>query len=317
MIGALLTTSVPIMIAIDHLWSDHFLFRLLDISVLLGLVVVIFYVSFWINSYFYKTSIVKIILVNLLAFVVLSIISISIHIPIWEITTRFPLIFYIRDEIVRNITIFIVSYLAAKFYIKNLENQQIKTAFDELQNENLTNQVRGLMQQINPHFFFNTLNTLSGLVQESPEKSEIFIDKLSQVFRYVLKMQENNIVLLREELKFADDYFYLLKMRFDDKIFIRFNLENIDTEKVVPLCTQLLIENVIKHNKMNKQNPLIIEISNNDNYLIISNNICLQNGVNSTGLGLKNLNRRCQLLSQKSIIIEQTDILFCVKVPLI
>ncbi len=137
MIGALLTTSVPIMIAIDHLWSDHFLLRLLDISVLLGLVVIIFYVSFWINSYFYKSSIVKIIIVNLLALIVLSIISISIHIPIWKITTHLPIPFYVRDEIVRNLTIFIVSYLAAKFYNRNIENQQIKTAYEELRNENL------------------------------------------------------------------------------------------------------------------------------------------------------------------------------------
>jgi len=317
MIGALLTTSVPIMIAIDHLWSDHFLFRLLDISVLLGLVVIIFYVSFWINSYLYKSSIVKIIIVNLLALIVLSIISISIHLPIWKITTHLPIPFYVRDEIVRNLTIFIVSYLAAKFYNRNIENQQIKTAYEELQNENLTNQVRGLMQQINPHFFFNTLNTLSGLVQESPEKSEEFIDKLSQVFRYVLKMQENSKVLLTEELKFADDYFYLLKMRFEDKIFLESNIEQLGNELIAPLSTQLLIENVIKHNRMNRQFPLKIEFTLENDYLKVCNSYYPQKSDNSNGMGLKNLNKRCEILSGKSIVIEQTEQYFCVKVPLI
>ncbi len=173
------------------------------------------------------------------------------------------------------------------------------------------------MQQINPHFFFNTLNTLSGLVQENPEKSEEFIDKLSQVFRYVLKMQENSKVLLTEELKFADDYFYLLKMRFEDKIFLESNIEQLGNKLIAPLSTQLLIENVIKHNRMNRQLPLKIEFTLENDYLKVCNSYYPQKSDNSNGMGLKNLNKRCEILSGKSIIIEQTEEYFCVKVPLI
>jgi len=317
LIGSLLSTIIPVMVAIDHLREGQFLLRFLDISALFFLVVGVFYISFWINIKYYKSVKIKLILLNLLVLIIVSILSISIHFPIWKSTTHIPIVFYIRDEIVRNTTIFIVSYLAAKFYIRTIENQQIKTAFNELQNENLSNQVRGLMQQINPHFFFNTLNTLSGLVQESPEKSEVFIDKLSQVFRYVLKMQENSSVLVSEELKFAEDYFYLLKMRFEDKLFLAFNIQESGNENIAPLCTQLLIENVIKHNCMNRQFPVKIEIETDADYLKICNTFYPQKSNNSNGFGLKNLNKRCELLAGKSIIIEQTETLFCVKVPFI
>jgi len=317
LIGSLLSTIIPITVAVDHLHEGQFLLRFIDISALFCLVVNIFYISFWINIKYYKLTKIKLFFLNFLVLIIVSILSISIHFPIWKSTTHIPIVFYIRDEIVRNSTIFIVSFLAVKFYIKNIENQQIKIAFNELQNENLSNQVRGLMQQINPHFFFNTLNTLSGLVQESPEKSEVFIDKLSQVFRYVLKMQENSKVSVSEELKFAEDYFYLLKMRFEDKLFLESNIQQSVNGYVAPLCTQLLIENVIKHNRMNRQFPVKIEIEIEADYLKICNTLYPQKNLNSTGFGLKNLNKRCELLAGKSIIVEQTETLFCVKVPLI
>ena len=315
--GSLLATIIPIMVAIDHIGEGQFLLRLIDICALYCLVTVVFYISLLINLKWHKTLRIKLFLLNFSVLSLISLISILIHFAIWKVTTHIPLEFYIRDEIIRNLTIFIVSYLATKFYINNIENQQIKAAYDELQNENLTNQVRGLMQQINPHFFFNTLNTLSGLVQESPEKSEVFIDKLSQVFRYVLKMQENSKVPLEEELRFAEDYFYLLKMRFEDKIFLEINIEQSVNEHVAPLCTQLLIENVIKHNRMNRQFPVKIEIQVENDYLKVCNTLYLQTNNSSTGFGLRNLNKRCELLSGRSIVIEQDEHLFCVKVPMI
>ncbi len=317
LIGSLLSTIFPIMVALDHLSDGNFLLKLIDVTVLFSLVTSLFYASIWINLKWYKISKIKLLLLNFLFFSILTFLSILIHLPIWKNTTHIPIIFYIRDEFVRNITIFIVSYLAAKFFIKNIENQQIKIAFNELKNENLSSQVRGLMQQINPHFFFNTLNTLSGLVQESPEKSELFIDKLSKVFRYVLKMQENDIVLLEEEMQFAHDYFYLLKMRFDEKLFFKSDIAQTDNFYIVPLCTQLLIENAIKHNRMNRQFPMEIQIFKEIDYLVVCNTLNSQKTDNSLGLGLKNLNKRCELLAKRPIQIEQINNLFCVKVPLI
>jgi two-component system, LytTR family, sensor kinase len=173
------------------------------------------------------------------------------------------------------------------------------------------------MNQISPHFFFNTLNTLSGLIQENPEKSEVFIDKLSQVFRYILNMQENSHVSLADEIRFARDYAFLLKVRFEDKLIINFNLDPDNLIRVPSLCTQLLIENVIKHNRMNLQFPVTINLTEENGYLKVCNNSYPQLIENSTGLGLKNLNRRSELLSGKPILIEKTEERFCVLVPLI
>jgi LytS/YehU family sensor histidine kinase len=173
------------------------------------------------------------------------------------------------------------------------------------------------MNQINPHFFFNTLNTLSGLIQENPGKSELFIDKLSQVFRYILNMQENSQVQLSDEIRFARDYAFLLNVRFDDKLKINFGDVDKIAAKVPSLCSQLLIENVIKHNRMNQQFPVTINFTTENGFLKVCNNLYPQIIENSTGLGLKNLNRRSELLSGKPILIEKTDNSFCVQVPLI
>ena len=301
----------------DQIGEKNFILRLTDVIVLFLLVIVIFYSSFWLNIKWSKLTTPHKITYNFLFLFLISLVSIYIHRPIWKFATHIPVGFYVRDEFVRNFTILLISFFAVKFYKKNIENQEIKNAYTELQNKHLSSQVTGLMQQINPHFFFNTLNTLSGLVQESPEKSEVFIDKLSRVFRYVLKMQENNKVLLTEELNFAEDYIYLLKMRFDDKLIIVFNVQQDINAKIPTLCTQFLIENVIKHNKINRQFPVQIVIEIQNDYLKISNTLALQKSSNSIGIGLKNLNQRSELLSGKSIIVDQSDKLFSVSVPLI
>lgn len=315
--GSLLTTIIPITVAIDHLQSQHFLLRLADITLLFFITSLVFYISFLLNLRFYKLNIFRRLTINIAAFGLLSFLSISVHLPVWKVTTHIPVIFYFRDEIIRNLTIFIVSSLAARYYYNNVEIQMVKLLNSELKNENLTNQVNGLMQQINPHFFFNSLNTLSGLVQENPEKSEVFISKLSQVFRYVLKMQENSRALLADELNFAEDYFYLLKMRFEDKINLTINIDDNRHQMVPSLCTQLLIENVIKHNRMSRQMPVDIQISIEDGFLVVCNTWFPQQSNASTGLGLTNLNKRSELLCGKPIEIKKSQNLFCVKVPML
>ena len=163
-IGGLLTTIIPISILIENMRDGFFPFRIINLVLLILLVILIFYSSLWINLRWYKTSLVKVFTINVISVIIITSISILIHFPFWKLTLPVPLQHYIIDEIVRNITIFIASYLAAKYYLKNIENNQIKIALTELEKENLSNQVRSLTQQINPHFFFNTLNTLSGLV---------------------------------------------------------------------------------------------------------------------------------------------------------
>jgi two-component system, LytTR family, sensor kinase len=318
LIGTVLLTLIPFTITMDHREDSFFFLSMISLGVLFVLVVLIFYFSLYLNLCVFKSSKKKILLVNIVAFLVVTTVSICIHYPLWERTPQEAVSYYVRDDVVRNIIIFIASFLAAKYYMNLMESQRIQMSLAELEKENLSNQVRGLMQQINPHFFFNALNTLSGIVRESPDKSEKFIDKLSQVFRYVLRLQDYEIMSLDEELKFMNDYIYLLKIRFEDMLQI--NIDNhADAHglQIVPLCTQLLLENVIKHNRINRQMPMVINVTIDNDYLTICNSYLPKIVLNSNKLGLKNLDKRCEMLAGRNIVVEQSERKFCVRVPLI
>ena len=315
--GALLLSLMPLNFALDSFMMPGFYLRLFDVALLFLLVSAMFYAGITLNLKWSDASSLKKLLYHLVLYVVGTLVCIAVHFPIWRITSHIPLPFYFKDEIVRNLIVLLLSFFAVRFYVKTTENQQLKEDYADLQTQHLNSQLNALMNQINPHFFFNTLNTLSGLIQENPEKSELFLDKLSHVFRYILNMQENSHVLLSEEIKFARDYGFLLNVRFEDKLRINFGKVDQVNARVPSLCSQLLIENVIKHNRMNQQFPLLITFAEENGYLKICNNFNPQLNENSTGLGLKNLNRRSEILSGKPIVIEKTDELFCVKVPLI
>jgi sensor histidine kinase YesM len=305
------------MFAFDAFRNPDFHLRLLDVVMLYVLVVSMFFMCIWFNLKWHHLSKLKKLLLNTLIYLLFTLLNIALHYPVWKITSHIPIQFYIKDEIVRNLIILLVSFFIVRFYLKATENQMLKEANSDLQNQHLNNQLTALMNQINPHFFFNTLNTLSGLVQENPEKSGVFIDKLSQVFRYILNMQETSHVSLADEVRFARDYAFLLKVRFEDKLIININLDPDHRIQVPSLCTQLLIENVIKHNRMNNHFPVTIWLTEEKGYLKVCNTYYPQKSEYSSGLGLKNLNRRSELLSGKPIFIEKTEETFCVLVPLI
>ena len=187
----------------------------------------------------------------------------------------------------------------------------------KLREEKLKFQYETLKNQVRPHFLFNSLNTLSSLV-ENNDQADQFIRKLSGIYRYMLDNIEKDLVELEEELKFASDYFSLQQIRDENKI----RLEKPDSTgyqfKILPISLQILIENALKHNSATREDPLIIRISlDEDDYIVVSNN--MQKKMNlerSNGIGLKNLGERVKLASGRSLIIgEGRD--FVVKVPLI
>ena len=315
--GALLLSLMPLSFALDSFMMPGFYLRLLDVLLLFLLMSAMFFAGITLNLKWSSAYAPKKLIYNLVFYLFGTLVCVAVHFPIWKVTSHIPLPFYVKDEIVRNLIIVLVSFFAVRLYVKASENQQLKEDYADLQTQHLNSQLTALMNQINPHFFFNTLNTLSGLIQENPEKSELFIDKLSQVFRYILNMQENSQVMLSDEIRFARDYAFLLNVRFEDKLKINFgDVDKIDA-KVPSLCSQLLIENVIKHNRMNQQFPVTINFTRENDYLKVCNNLSPQIIENSTGLGLKNLNRRSELLSGKPILVEKTEQSFCVLIPLI
>jgi len=315
LIAGVLVALTPFFIALDHGRS------LLDPIVLFILSGMVAGGSFFLNSFYLTTFPVrKRIIINIIVYLLLTGLCILIHKPLWDsMTAEFHIEQpFIRDEFLRNALIFSISYLIALFYLYRIKNKEIEHELEFVKQENLTTQVESLKQQMNPHFFFNALNTLSGLIREDSTRSIEFLDSLSQVFRYVLSMQDKNLVYLKEELAFADAFIFMQKIRFEDKFQVTMELDRDDNDQIVSLSLQLLLENAIKHNNMTRSNPLIIRIYRQNDFLVVENNIQPKlKGVESTRIGLRNLETRCRLLVGKSIEITHTDTLFQVKVPLI
>jgi sensor histidine kinase YesM len=188
----------------------------------------------------------------------------------------------------------------------------------KLREENLIFQNETLKTQINPHFLFNNLNTLSSLISNRPEVAETFLSRLSSIYRYIIENSTKNRVTLNEELSFISDYFYLYKIRDDDKIMLNIDIKETDSYFVLPVSLQVLVENAIKHNRATREEPLKISVFLEGNNVVVRNNMQkMASQIRSTGIGLKNLSERVRLVSGKSMIVEDTGDFFTVKIPLL
>lgn len=199
--------------------------------------------------------------------------------------------------------------------------EAMKARSEELEKQKLLNEIALLKTQVNPHFLFNSLSILSSLVHVSADLSEQFIDQLSRSYRYILEQKDYTLVALRTELEFIRSYAFLLKIRFENKFDLRIQLdqETLDTRKIAPLTLQLLIENAVKHNRMSAKEPLVVEVTTEDDILIVKNALQPRpTPEKSTGTGLKNIVSRYALLTDRLVQAGKTDDgFFVVKVPLL
>jgi two-component system, LytTR family, sensor kinase len=191
--------------------------------------------------------------------------------------------------------------------------------YEQLQRQITISQLETLKNQVNPHFLFNSLNTLITIIPENSEKAVGFVKQLSKVYRYILEMKEDNITSLENELEFLDAYIFLLKERFGDNLII--NIEDSahlnNYWYLVPLSLQILLENAIKHNIVSNHKPLTIDIKIENKKLIFKNNFQLKNQVQEgTGIGLQNIQKRYKLLSNEPVEIIKTAEYFIVVLPL-
>ena len=179
-------------------------------------------------------------------------------------------------------------------------------------------QLKALKSQLSSHFLFNNLNTITSLVFKDSEASENYIRGLAKVYNYSLNSYHTKLVTLKEELTMLESYLLLLKTRYGHFFDYTLNIEEQKmSSKVPPLTLQMLVENAVKHNVMNANNVLQIDISNNKDFIIISNNLTeTPKHVSSFHIGLKNIEARYQLLRQKGISITQ-EADFSVKIPLL
>lgn len=212
-------------------------------------------------------------------------ISLSSSVPIWVVATRLTmasLIFAVFQQALR------VTKQQESLYAQNLL----------LQTEKLKSELETMKQQINPHFLFNSLNTLIDLIEEDQRKAVGFVRVFSNLYRVVLQSSRRDFVSLEDELTFLNDYWELLKIRFDGAVHLSVNIpDEIRKVLIPPLSLQLLIENAVKHNKATSEAPLRIEVFETNNTLIVQNNINPKPFVShSEGLGLMNLQKRFSLL---------------------
>jgi two-component system, LytTR family, sensor kinase len=196
--------------------------------------------------------------------------------------------------------------------------QDALNSVQKLREENLIFQNETLKNQVNPHFLFNSLNTLSSLIGSHPETAEEFILKLSSIYRYILENSVKDKVPLTAELDFIRDYFFLHKIRDDGKIDLAVTVQYQDKYEILPVSLQILVENAIKHNKATMEEPLKISIYIESGMIAVKNNLQRRaTQMKSTEIGLKNLSVRVKLISDKDLVIEETNEHFIVKVPLL
>ncbi|MFI3333501.1 MAG: histidine kinase [Rikenellaceae bacterium] len=214
----------------------------------------------------------------------------------------------------------IVSILYSQIYTLLSQRQNIILENEQLRSESINAQYNMLMSQINPHFFFNSLNSLSMLVRErDEERSLIYIDQLSYTFRYILQNRESTLTTLSEEMKFVEAYIYLFKIRYADKLFFDIDIDRrYDDYRIPALSLQPLLDNAVKHNTILSSRPFHVSISVEGGVMKISNRKYPKlEAEPSTGVGLENLRRRWLLIASRSIEVEQNDDQFIVKLPLL
>jgi sensor histidine kinase YesM len=188
----------------------------------------------------------------------------------------------------------------------------------QLKLEKRNSELQGLKEQLSPHFFFNTLNTLSSLIRTGDKSDSLeFVDSLSDVYRYILDSQTNDTVKISEEIDFVKSYMFLLKKRFGNSIEYCIDINSQMTDKYIPpLSIQILIENAVKHNVFTERQPLIVRIEQQIASIIVTNNMHSKSNSEGHGIGLSNLNKRIQLLVGKEIIIHSDQSTFSVSIPI-
>lgn len=216
------------------------------------------------------------------------------------------------------INLFLHLVNAILFFFREYRQKWLEA--EELRSNSEQAQLQLIKSQINPHFLFNNLNVLSGmLIKDNPEANR-FIEEFSKVYRYILNNQQKELVELRSELEFIQPYLFLLNKRFDKALLININIpEQYHSWYVVPAALQMLIENAIKHNIVSRQKPLQIDIhANGSQVLVVKNN--LQPRLErepSTRIGLKNIQKRYELICGKSVLVQKTGSAFEVSLPLL
>jgi LytS/YehU family sensor histidine kinase len=214
--------------------------------------------------------------------------------------------------------LFVTHVYETVFMMKEQQGEQVKNA--ELSRAKAEAELSALKNQIDPHFMFNSLNTLSYLITRDSQKAFMFTENLAEVYRYILTQKEQSLVLLEDELAFTQKYTDLLHLRFGNALRIKQHF-NGSTEKdflIPPTSVFVAFENAVKHNELNEQSPLQIDVDVREGNLFITNSIRERKTLqHSSRIGLKNLDDRFRIITGKGIIAGREENKFVISFPLI
>ncbi|MBC7889941.1 MAG: histidine kinase [Ferruginibacter sp.] len=220
--------------------------------------------------------------------------------------------------IITGAVFFLVNVYETVFAVRDMAADKINR--EQLERAKAEAELEALKNQVDPHFIFNSLNTLSYLIETKPVKAKQFNDNLADVYRYILQNKARDLVLLKDEIYFLQDYFSLLKMRFEEAVMMNMDIpiELYDQYLIPPISLQVLVENAVKHNEFSDNAPLKIEVSLEDDILAVSNIVRKKAaGKPSSKIGLRNLSERYKLTADKLLTVKEEENKFLVYLPLL
>ncbi len=215
------------------------------------------------------------------------------------------------------IGVFTLTILEIHFQIRASKEKEIEN--ERLNQENLSLKYVQLKNQINPHFLFNSLSILSALTKSNQDNALLFIQNLSDIYRYVLFQDQKDLVPLKEELEFIKSFIEILQSRYDEGLQVNFNIDDASLSKqIIPMTLQLLIENAVKHNIVDERSPLVVDIKSEGNELVVCNNLNKKIAIaRRNKIGLDMIRKRYRIVNSSEIIVTHEKDRFIVKIPLI
>lgn len=210
---------------------------------------------------------------------------------------------------------FILFYIFNSYHKRNeLKKENLNLSVSKIQ---LSQEYQELKNQINPHFLFNNLNTMISFIEENPKKAIAFGHHLAGVYRHYLKNSNEDFISLIDELSFIQNYLDIYKAKFNKSLEFAIPTEISKSDFILSSVLQELIDNVFKHNIIDAEHIMKIDISINDDFLVITNSKVLKNKIDSTKMGLNNISKRYELLTNQKLIINDSDIVFEVQIPIL
>lgn len=255
--------------------------------------------------------------VNVVLFILIDLALVRFHLAVFDPFTPERLFRFIFN--LSFILEAILVILVSQIYRLLFKNYRVKIENEMLLKTNAEARYEALKNQVNPHFLFNSFNTVNSLIGDDPQKAVDYVNNMSDVFRYVLESSEKSHVTVDRELRFIEAYARMLKGRHGDKIEFVFDVHEQHLSCLMPpMALQILIENAVKHNVISKSKHLNIRIFSENDTLAVSNKLQMKKSAEpSTGLGLHNLARRCEYLTGRELVVKRTESEFTVTIPLI